>query len=482
MNRVVPVGDGTYVEVDAQGNPIGAPFDPLTMFSGLSSAAPSTGTVIGPDGKAVQTPRLAAQPEMPPGTATPADDIALAYGQTGPAPQAAPPPQRSLPATNQGAYQAPAASADPVFGAPPANFGGGGDPFANIPNYLNGQRHPAAGGAPLVPGGQFAAQDDGYDNRQQVYVPGGAAAGPFETRAAQAPRQNAYGGNAVQGPGGGDGGGSTSPLYDKLRGKGLAMAGKLKGYGDSGSSSDGYTDPTKQYRRQGRRMDRAYDRYNDELADPDPMRVTGWAKEQGFKPGSVDALLATPEAILPMVRPGFTSNETTAAWSDLPMTDLAMITAGTQGRGLMSKTPVVKPPHILRKNGVDPIKPDYKRSLDSSKVVNRIAEMYTTIGQDPNHRFDSNELLGQLANADKHSAVRQGIEQQARINPANAFDSMRSYIMSAKSAAINDGTSERYDYLQQLDRDLRMDAARFASYKPKQTDNALAEMATKYIV
>jgi hypothetical protein len=477
MNRVVPVGDGTYVEVDEQGNPIGAPFDPLTMFSGLSTAAPSTGTVIGPDGKAVQQPRMAAQPEMPGGAATPADDIAMAYGQTGAAQQAAAPP-RALPATNRGAYQAPAAASDPVFGAPPANFGGGGDPFANIPNYLNGQRHPAAGGAPLVPGGQFAAQDDGYDNRQQVYVPGGAAAGPFETRAAQAPRQQAYGGNAIQGSGGGGGGGGTSPAYDALRGKGMAMASKLKGYGGGGSSEDGYTDPTKQYRRQGRRMDRAY---NDELADPDPMRVTGWAKEQGFKPGSVDALLREPQALLPRVFPGFSPNETTDAWSDLPMTDLALITGGTQGRGLMSKTPVVKPPHILRKNGVDPIKPDYKRSLDSSKVVNQIAEMYTTIGQDPNHRFDSNELLGQLANADKKSAVRQGIEQQARINPASAFDSMRSYIMSSHDAARdNTGTSQAY--LRQLDRELGMDAAQFASYKPKQADNALAAMANRYIV
>jgi hypothetical protein len=480
MNRVVPVGDGTYVEVDEQGNPIGAPFDPLTMFSGLSTAAPSTGTVIGPDGKAVQTPRLAAQPEMPGGTGVPADDIALAYGQTGATPQAAAPP-RALPATNRGAYQAPAASYDPVFGAPPANFGGGGDPFANIPNYLNGQRHPAAGGAPLVPGGQFAAQDDGTDNRQQVYVPGGAAAGPFSTRAAPMPDQPAYGGNAVQGPGGGSGGGGTSPAYDALRGKGMAMASKLKGYGGGGSSEDGYTDPTKQYRRQGRRMDRAYDRYNDELADPDPMRVTGWAKEQGFKPGSVDALLREPQALLPRVFPGFSPNETTDAWSDLPMTDLALITGGTQGRGLMSKTPVVKPPHILRKNGVDPIKPDYKRSLDSSKVVNQIAEMYKTIGADPNYRFDSNELLGQLANADKRSAVRQGIEQQARINPASAFDSMRSYIMSAHDAA-RDNTGESYDYLQQLDRQLGMDAAAFASYKPKQADNALAEIANRYIV
>lgn len=127
-----------------------------------------------------------------------------------------------------------------------ADYGSSGydDDFVPHPTYANGALHPAWGGEPLVPGGQFAALDDGYDNRQQVRVPGGATAGPFEVSAAPsgfsaggAP-SGSYGGSATGGGGGGDVRGLIGAWRDKLIG-GMYPGSSSSSYDSSSYGSGG---------------------------------------------------------------------------------------------------------------------------------------------------------------------------------------------------------------------------------------------------
>lgn len=189
------------------------------------------------------------------------------------------------------------------------------------------------------------------------------------------------------------------------------MKAKMEGMAGGGStSSSSTTDPTKQYRRQGRRADRAYEKYNEELYNPDPLPVHGWAKQQGFKPGSVELALDDPTTILSSVIPGYERRNTNAGtwFDDIPMVDLALATYGTNKTGLTTKTPVAKVPGILKQQGVKPTKPENPRILDPSAVVNKMAPMYEQISTDTGQGgtwFDTDEMLQNLATAKKKSAV-----------------------------------------------------------------------------
>lgn len=486
--ELIPVGNGLYQEVRvADGTPVGEPFDPLTQFVGLSGPGPSgTTTTIGADGKAI-TPNsapenmLAAAPDVetaPQGaSSTSADPTDWTTRDT----------SRTSQSGGGGYDGGPSYGGGGYAGAFGGSSGFDDDPFANVPNYQTGQRHPAAGGAPLVPGGMFAAQDDvpAYDNRQQVYVPGGAAAGPFETRSAPTPSGGmtgnfgafGHGGGSSDGGGGGSNMGANSAIGQAMAGKVRGMASKIQG-GGSGATST--TDPTKQYRRQGRRMDRAYDRYNEELADPDPMRVTGWSKAQGYKPGTVNMFLQHPEGLLGDVFPGFNANQFTDSLTRLPMTDIAMTAFGTRGKGLLSKTPVTNVPGILRRQGVKAPKPEYKRSLDASKVANKVAEMYGEIGTEGGNRFDTEALLQNLATAKKTSALRQGLEQQFRFDPGGAADSIGSYLRSAITAGMGN-TAQANALARTADRRLIEMGGDIGRMKPKRASKAINKVAQSFL-
>ncbi len=334
------------------------------------------------------------------------------------------------------------------------DFSGGSD-FGTVPRYADGSTHPFFGGPPRIPGGPAAAATQGQDNRQQLYLPTGAAAGPYSTRAPDLPEQSSAGAKGGTSTGSGGGGGGASDLYYKLKAK-------LEGAAGGGGSTE--TTTTQQYRRQGRRADRAYDKYNEELYNPDPLPVHGWAKQQGFKPSSVELALDDPTTILSSVFPGYERRNTNAGtwFDDIPMVDLALAAGGTGGpKGLTTKTPVVKVPGILRQQGVKPVKPEQDRILDPSAVVNTMAPMYEQIAaESPNGGtwFDTQELLGNLANAKKKSAVGMqtvgafeedpGLAQQQAIRlvqsvlgtmPDGAFN--RARIRSVEQAASNLGAS-----------------------------------------
>lgn len=153
---------------------------------------------------------------------------------------------------------------------------GGYDDYAStrLPNFSDGSSHPLAGGGPRTPGGPAAAASGGFDNRQQVSVPGGASAGPFSVRAAPGPSGQSYGGRADSD----GGGGGTSPIYNKLRAK---LTGAYSGGSSYGGYSGGYAAPK----------------------EPREERMTG-RFARGLDPDQAYGLAYRPTAMMPRAMPG----------------------------------------------------------------------------------------------------------------------------------------------------------------------------------
>lgn len=315
-------------------------------------------------------------------------------------------------------------------------------------------------------------ESGGTDNRQQVYVPGGAAAGPYSTRAAPTPQTPQRGGSA-EGASGGGGGGGASDLYWRLRNQ------------LTGGGSSSYTDTTQSYRRQQRRSDRAWERYNDDLYNPDPLPVHGWAKQQGYKPGSVEAALDDPTAILGEVFPGYNRQNTQGgtAFDDLGMTDIALASAGTGKRGLTTKTPIVKVPQVLRQQGVKPTKPENPRILDPSAVVNEMAGLYGAIGaQDPQggQWFDTDALLQNLARTKKKSAVGMQIGGMFEEDPGSAIRTATQVVQSVLGTApSNLANLANQRTAEQVMSNISSDIMR---RNPKKGYRAVSELAKQFLV
>lgn len=230
-----------------------------------------------------------------------------------------------------------------------SGYGGGGfNPYSSsssetggygsTPRYANGQTHPFFGGAPLVPGGQFAAQDDGYDNRQQVRVPGGATAGPFEVSAAPMPSGGMTGNYGSRGGGGGGGGGSgygaNSALGQKLESKVRGMAAKITG---GGGSSGGYTSD-RAYARQQHRANKEYRQQQRAYADGsyiyDQYKMRGAAKK--LDPQQAEAYYVRPSMFLQQAVPEFKGNAVANrryhSIASLPAGELGMMAYGKKGK------------------------------------------------------------------------------------------------------------------------------------------------------
>lgn len=206
----------------------------------------------------------------------------------------------------------------------PANFGSGG---GSVPRYATGQTHPAHGGAPLQPGGRFANQRGGWDNRQQVRVPGGATAGPFEVAAAPQTKPN-YGNHGnrsygSRGPGGG-GGGGRSPIYNKLRAKGMQMASRAKGYKPDKDAQADYRKQQREYRQQQRA-------YADGSYIYDQYKMRGFSKK--MDPQQAEGLYYRPSMLLPKVAPGLDPyGGRYQQIADLPAAQLSMLAYGRKGK------------------------------------------------------------------------------------------------------------------------------------------------------
>lgn len=395
--------------------------------------------------------------------ATPAPSLPQGLDATAPA-IAAQPPGASSPA--------------PLLlpGSPPPYFGGGDAPPA--PAYADGTTHPAMGGQPRLPGGPAAQQaTPGFDNRQQVSVPGGAAAGPFETRAAYPVTPDYSGGSADRGGGGSSGGSSLArDLYWTLRNRAEA---RLSGMAGGGSSGAGYSSEA-QYRRQGRRADRAYDRYNEALYDPPPQRATGWARQAlGRNKGAYPAMLTDPIHVATegMGLDPLAESSTFDFLNNAPAADLAFIIGGSGQRGMTRKTQAVKVPGILRQQGVKPTKPEQPRELDYSKYARQVRDIYSSMvdGADQNV-LDSDFLLGNLAGARKNGALRLGIDQQAEYDPGGALDRAKGYFDSAFAGRSD---LDRATYAQMAERYFAQEP--LLNRKPKHISRTVNNVANRFL-
>jgi hypothetical protein len=455
------------------------------------------GNVV-PAGTAPEAPASGSAPQ-----ATPTSAPATAGSGTSPH---APSGARNDPyARGGGGYQPGADSAYTGMGA----LGGASrgafadDPFASVPSYQagsagfqGGQLHPAAGGAPLTPGGVFnqqAAEGEVDTRRQMTQYDTGASAGPFGV---QSPKMDMGPMDRRTWDESGrryaDRGTHTSPLYDTFAAKGQAMESKVRGMAGNiqgkleggGGTSSAAPSSSAAYAQQGKRMDRAYDRYNEALYNPDPMPVKGWSKKQGFKPGTIDAALGDPTQLLTSVFPGYESRDAPYydAMESLPMTDLALIRGGTQNKtGLTSKTPVVKVPNVLRQQGVKPVKPENKRTLDSSKVANKVATMYRDLGTPGGDTgwMDQDALLGNLATSKKGSILRQGLQSQFETDPASALQSASSYVRSALSAGPD--TVVQRALVEDVDRQFTNQGRDLLRMKPKRASRIVNDVARAYL-
>jgi hypothetical protein len=217
-----------------------------------------------------------------------------------------------------------------------------------------------------------------------------------------------------------------------------------------------------------------------------PLPVHGWAKKQGFKPGTIEAALGDPTMLLGAAVPGYESRNTfvSDAIERQPMTDLAMISFGAQGKGLSTKTPTPSLPGTLKKIGYKPIKPDYKRTLDPSEVANKVAAMWRSLNE-PGVSYgdinwmDRDKLVRDLASADGKSILRQNLEIQFDEDPNAAMQSAASYLRSAFSAGPDTLISRAL--VEDVDHQITNMGSKILRMKPKKASGAVNALARSYL-
>jgi hypothetical protein len=343
--------------------------------------------------------------------------------------------------------------------------------------------------------GQNAPSTGGY--RPQVTQPDtGASAGPFGVQSPRAdvPSQFAQRAFDSSGRAYADRGSHTSPLYDALRAKGDAMAARVRGMADtilggaaaggsSGYSSGGAYPSTSStaYARQGKRMERASDRYYDALENPDPQKATGWAKRNlGKNKGNYPGILDDPFAMVALKGMGldqWAQPGTADFWRSTPVADLAMIMGGSGRNDLTRPITEVKVPKIL-KGSIDPEKPDYKRELDYSKFAAQARDIFRGLGGQGANPLNESALLGQLANARNTGALRQGLEQQALYDVGGAADRAQGYFNSVFEATNDDMMAGVKSHL--ADKYFADAQAGMVNKKPEQFDRIVKDVAGRF--
>jgi len=440
----------------------------------MSAATPGT-TTIGPDGRAraPSTPPvdpLTQAPVAPPPEAIPVEQTEWYRGGGSGGYRSSGGYSRSY----GGGYSGGGSGYGGGGYAPGGDFGGGGP---TVPRYADGTTHPFFGGPPRTPGGIFAQQDSGYDDRAQVTNPEtGASAGPYGVTAPRSADSGSYGYGGGSSRGGG-GGGLAREMIGRIRSN---VEERLGGMGPGASpDEDAYLRQQQRYKQQGRRIDRAADRYNEQLGEPRRLPVRGWSKRQGYKPGSIDALLSNPGGIASPALGGLDLNSATDPLTDLPMTDLALLMYGNRGRRLMSKTPTLDVPGILKRQaGYDQIKPDDKRTLDPSKTVNKVALMFRKLAGG-RMELDTESLLGDLAGTRKKSALGQGLAQQAEFDPGGALGQIGDYVHAAYSPLGDTGWTRAMH--EGINRELMQNADRFARLKPERAAKAARRIGNTFL-
>lgn len=452
-----PISDETgtyYLVYPDDGGPPVKEYVTTAAAPAPAGPAPITDTTVAADGSIQQTPTPAtAAPVVPPpgeldaaadttaaATASPSgDDGGRGYA-----------PQRGY-----SRYYDDGSASGYASGYSPGSSSG-----PTIPRYADGSTAPYFGGPFRTPGGFFAAGTsqggESYDARQQVYVPGGAAAGPFETRAAYSPETPVRGGFAAErdydGGGGGGGGGSQIAstirgIESRLRGNVLDRVGAMFGGGGGGSSYPSFSSgSSRKYRRQQRRarqqqrqIQRAADQYYEDVQNPEPLPVSGILKQMRVSPEGAPAFMSNPQIMLPRLgeklQPNNAGDEATMA---LPVVDLALMSkTGTRGRGLTSKTPFPDFPNILKRADYDEVKPEVKRLTDPSKVADQVSGIYQD-WLNGKGLPSTTSLLRNLSHASKGSALGGSLIQQYKTDPGGAMNAVNNYVTSALVAGMAD--------------------------------------------
>lgn len=337
---------------------------------------------------------------------------------------------------------------------PPGGFGAGTAPR---PSYANGVQNPLWSGQPLTPGGTYRGPNGGSSGYQkQVSVPGGAAAGPFETRGAYPPSQHSYGGDSTSG-GGGANAGANSPIGQKLESKVRGMASKIQGFGSpnsSGYSSSGYSSNYK-----------APNPY-----EPGTPRMRGLASK--LDPTAAAGLYSNPQMMMERVAPNLNgASNRYSEISSLPASELALLTGGNK---------LSAPKRDLYGNLTDK-----DRSL--SDYSNSLASLYNNIINRENW-VDYDQMVGNLMNAGRHSALGSQFMGLTPAKQAGAPDITKdtrrnsrgvpagtqiSSFLNASSAIFgstlpSDVAASRQEYATQLANEF---GARYLTKKPTRTPN-----------
>lgn len=299
------------------------------------------------------------------------------------------------------------------------------------PRYGNNTVHPYFGGGSVGPGGVFAGQDTGYDNRTQVSVPGGATAGPYAVRAAPIP-SGTYGGDSRAG---GSGGGIAKDLYWQFANK---IAGKLSG--QSASYGDYEQERFKPYRgpddpRTVRRIEQL-----------DPRMRGPYAKH--WTADRARALYDNPQYMIGRVAPNLVNNSLLEdRLQSLPMAQLALISGsgkrGWQG-GLNPMEDVYGDYyHKLNKRlehgrqGIDYL-PFYRKQLrrdrSLSDFTNTLGGLYDDLGS--GQVFDTKALFGNLFDPAKKTYLAKAFKPD---RSGNNVAGMGDAFLSSYNAILDTG-------------------------------------------
>jgi hypothetical protein len=304
----------------------------------------------------------------------------------------------------------------PAYGhSSPAGFSSGFDTANFVPNMGGGGTYGDYGGG--QGGGYGGGSSGGY--QEQVRVPGGSAAGPFETAAAsnrpyEAERAlgSGYGGGSS-----GGGGGGASDAYWNLRNK-LSGA-----FGDDGGgySSGGYPSSS------------GYG-----SSDPLEPRIR---KNAGFsKKYNEEALNETiglnPHAVLPRV---MTPGEVGYDWvRGMDAGGIMELGAGTKGKGWMTKDRVNKYGYVTP--GV----------LNQNKYTNNLGQMYTDMQSGGSGWLDQQTALNNLLGAKKKSYV--GSQFGNKVSIIDQANSANRYLQTIADMGP-DISADAYMYAAQADID-----------------------------
>lgn len=274
-------------------------------------------------------------------------------------------------------------------------------------------------------------------------------------------------------------------VMSKIGGMGGGGGGSYGGGSYRSGGSNAYKRQQRKYKQQQRRVQHAYNKYSKALQNPPPQKATGWAKENlGPNKGMYPAMMSNPMWVAQKgmgFEPADQANQGAFRFlNGLPVVDLAMITGSTHGNAMTRKTTMPKVPHILKKQkGFKPAKPTFKRELDYSALAEQLARMYGGLSSEGGNVLNTGNLMRDLAKSSHDAALRMGLWQTAKYNPAGAMDQARGYFDSVFAATQPDFKAAVYGDM--ADKYFAAAGKGMLNQKWKQADQIIPLIARRFI-